>query len=345
MAGLGLALLGGALQGFGEGQMEAIKKTREEKLRQLELDRAERIEANRQKFQSGESALDRQASAAQAAAQLKATQANTAATLAVQERIATAGNKSSETIATNQQRTALDIANIGNASSESIAAGNQRVQLQVAGIGAGADEKRTAATIASNERIADMQIEAQERAGIKPVTTVVDGKNVVRLEKNGKLLPQEIDPNTNKPVEYAIDPKADTPQIVNHKYLKSIGVDSATAASIAFPPAGSDPRQIWNSAYGANLKAIVGDYGTASEEDKNKAATWTTEMFGPMPTQSGGALAGAPAASAAPATLPEGETPESMYEAAKAAIAANTDPEAVKKELKRYGLDPAQVGL
>jgi hypothetical protein len=59
MVGMGLALLGGAAKGWSAGQLQNIKSTREEKLRQLELDRAERMEGQRQSFLREEGALNR----------------------------------------------------------------------------------------------------------------------------------------------------------------------------------------------------------------------------------------------------------------------------------------------
>ena len=51
MPGFALALAGGALKGWGEGQLSDIKAQREAKLQQLEAERAERAEGRRMTFE------------------------------------------------------------------------------------------------------------------------------------------------------------------------------------------------------------------------------------------------------------------------------------------------------
>src|SRR5262245_19209058 len=75
MAGLGLALLGGAMQGWSKGQLEEIKQQREEKLRLLE-----------QQFTHPENELTRQAARQNLETQLGVTQSEGALTRTSEEK-------------------------------------------------------------------------------------------------------------------------------------------------------------------------------------------------------------------------------------------------------------------
>jgi hypothetical protein len=165
MAGLGTALAyaaAGMAEGWGKGQMDAIKQTREEKLRQLELDRAERIEGQRQKFQGEQSAMDRAQQAKLASAQLAATKENTMAQLGVQERIATnqeAGinSRTDKTIAANAADTDKRLSASQTEQDKQIAATGANLEKTI-----GSEERRTKATLEAGAKSDDKKIAAQK---------------------------------------------------------------------------------------------------------------------------------------------------------------------------------------
>jgi len=106
-----LALAGGAAKGWGEGELENIKQTREEKLRVLELDRAERLQKLGQEFQAGEGDKNR----ALQKAQTEATLGNTLAIAKLGE--AGANQRNSDNIQAN-----IDLATIASENAKILAA-------------------------------------------------------------------------------------------------------------------------------------------------------------------------------------------------------------------------------
>jgi DNA polymerase II small subunit/DNA polymerase delta subunit B len=324
MVGFALALAGGALRGYGEGKMQGIKATREEKLRQLELDRAERIEGQRMAFQREEGALNR-------ASQEKLTNAQ----LSVQKSLGELQAGTQKSIAELQADTTKEVA----------AAGEE---------GANA---RTQAQIEANKVLQDMQSEAAQKLGIKPVTTTVTDDNgkqtsVVRMQRpDGTFLPQAVDPDTNKPISIAISGN-DTNEMSNFKFLMSVGVDQGTAQQLAFSSKNADPNLMKASLIETFVKS-QSTFKNADEETVANAEKWATSIMEGMgvETPTKGAP-GSDAASTAPDSaatttikFPPGTTDAQAIAWAKAQIAAGKSKAAIKEVLKANKVDPAGAGL
>jgi hypothetical protein len=355
MAGFALALLGGAMEGWGKGQLEAIKATREEKLRQLELDRTERLALRQMEFQKSENALSRTSEEKRAASALTVQERIAAA----QEAGATTRTNIGETGANTRTFAQLQAAkdNLDKTLGADVVKTDKMIQAEAdrlatseAGathrteLGIEADKERTGATIQGQKDVEQMRIDAQERANIKQVPVVENGETVIRLEQNGKLLPRAVDPTTGKPVEYAISPD-DTPEAKNHKYLLSIGTDPKEAKTLAYPTKDTDPLIRWDALYKITLDSMTSDLTTATAEDRQAAIDETTALAGPRPGGGEPSTAAPAAATAQTKPLPAGETTESMVAAAKAAVAGGKNKAEVRRILQEYGIDPATAGF
>jgi NADH dehydrogenase/NADH:ubiquinone oxidoreductase subunit G len=291
-----LALAGGAAKGWGEGQLEAIKKTREEKLRVLELDRAERLQKLSQDFQAGEGDKNR----------------------ASQERLTNAQ------LANNKLLTEMKI---------------------------GADATNTDKTIASNEKLAQLQTDAQLDLNIKPILQK-DGTTV--WMRGQEVMETPLDPNTGKKLDPSITAD-DTDQMKNYKFLVGVGVPAETANQLAFESKNANPALLEASLIETFTKSQT-TFGNADEETVQNATRWAKEVMGKLPGLSPAATAPAatpPAAVPSSATeptsgakpLPEGETPESMIAAAKAAVEGGRSKAEARRLLQEFGIDPASAGL
>jgi hypothetical protein len=328
MAGLGLALIGGALKGFGEGQLTNIKATREEKLKQLELDRADRLEGQRQTFLASESEKNR-------ASQEKLTQAQ----LAMNERLA----QMQEAGATG--RTVLTTQTQKELSKDQIAARRDEVAAQIA-----SGEKIAGLETESRKDIAQMQIDAANQLDTKFVTQA-DGSSV--MMQGGKAVKMPIDPATNKPMQPAITDN-DTNEAKNVKYLLTLGVPQEKAMALVYNAKNAN-RDL---AQAGIFKSIVDGMSTMKnlgESDfdfaQQKAKSITDSIYGPDET-----AAPAPAAPSSateptkPAEqqakpLPPDMTKADMIAAAKAAVAAGKSKAAARQRLLEYDINPAEAGL
>lgn len=340
MVGFALALAGGALKGFGEGQLAGIKANREEKLRKLELDRQDRLEGQRQQFLKEENALSRSSTEKMSAAQLAATERNTNAQLGVQKSIAEL-----------QAKTSKDVAEIGE----------------------GGANARTQAQIDANKELQTMQSEAAQKLGIKPVSTTVTDKNgkqtsVVRMQRpDGTFLPQAVDPDTGNPISINVT-SGDTNEMSNFKFLMSVGVDQGTAQQLAFSSKNADPNLMKASLIETFVKA-QSTFKNADEETVKNADQWATGILkgmgvetttpsaatptagapgspdAPAPTAPGGADSTAPAAAATSLKFPAGTTEAQAIAWAKAQVEAGKSKAAIKQALKANNFDPAKAGL
>jgi len=339
MAGLGTALAyaaAGMAEGWGKGQMDAIKQTREEKLRQLELDRAERMEGQRQKFQGEQSAMDRAQQAKLAGAQLAATKENTMAQLGVQERIAKMNEAG--------QNTRTD---------KTIAATRENLGLELAArkdnllTSEGAQTARNDAQIKAQTDIQDKQLAFENLKG----TTVQPYKN-----EAGEIVYQAVDA-TGKPVPDLVMPDGtklsplpaadDTPQITNYKYMASIpGFDPKQAAEWAFGAKSKDLETIETTLLNGMVSASL----TPPNANKMKEFRQMAHD-GAVGIIAGSGGADVPAAPAVTPTDPAAattatpeiklDTPEKQQQAMKLgleAIKQGKDKKAVIAKLNRAGI-------
>ena len=361
MVGLALALVGGAARGWGEGQLANIKATREEKLRQLELERAERMETRRQTFESSENKLTREASAKQAAAQLAATEKLTMAEIGSQEKrttqqLETQKDISGAEIGARKELTFAELASREKTAREQIASQEKTTtqtlgaQKEISEAEIGSQEKRSTEQTAAQERIAKAQVDAAAELGIKPVQTK-DGKIV--LMRGSEVLATPVDPNTGKPIDIAVTAD-DTPEMSNYKFLISSGVAEDQARQLAFSSKSADPALLKTSLVETLIKAQT-TYKTADEDTVTNAEKWADTILKNMGVTIPGAEAGAGApasateAAAAPTERPAGSTDEDIIADAKRVIAQEgATPEikaAIKIRLRAWGIDPAAAGL
>jgi hypothetical protein len=235
----------------------------------IKAQREEKLKMLDMQFTHSENELTRQVQREQ----LASSERSTAASLGVQERL---GKLQAETSKSN----AL------------LAATVNREEI-------GARKDISQATIDAQRELAQLQANTQLDLNIKPVlqsdgsTLLMRGKDVIHV----------YDPKTGK----EIDPAAsddDTDQMRNYKFLASIGTEKNLARDIAFDT-GRDAAELKTSLYNNLLKARVGDFGTADEEDETWARNKTEEVWksfkqtpAPAPTEpaAGDPDAAAPAA-------------------------------------------------
>jgi hypothetical protein len=348
MAGFGLALLGGAIGGFGEGQLEAIKATREEKLRMLELDRAERIETNRQKFQSGESALDRTARASESAAQIAATERNTAAQLGMQEKL-TKFQEAAQTGRVEKQITSAEKLNTADITSR---------------------EKLNKEQITASKSIADAEIASRERLGGTPVRTK-EGQSGIDI---GGVFKPTVDAD-GKPVNY-MTPGDNSPDAKTVQYLLDLGTPLEEAKRLVFENKNADPAVLGTSIFNNIMDVSRKNMGNPNADDITNQVTAAIghtrsvlrnmgldpEAWNPTaptapaaggtettPAVPGSATApaapGTEAPAARPTTIPEGATEAQIINEAKAAIRRGAPKDVIRQDLIRAKIDPAKAGL
>lgn len=232
MAGFLLALAGGAAEGWGEGQLQAIKATREEKLRQLELDRAERIESNRQGFEASENALTRSAQERQTNAQIAATERNTNAQLGVTRE--------------------LGLANI-DVDRERIASGETLTREQIK-----AQVDTSLAELNSREGIA-----AADRAAAAPVVTTREGATGV-LESG--IFKPTVDA-AGKPVNIITADNENSADAKTMQYLINLGTPVDEAKRLVLENKNSDPSVIGASIFNNIMDVSRKNMGNPTAED------------------------------------------------------------------------------
>jgi len=332
MAGLGTALAyaaAGMAEGWGKGQMDAIKQTREEKLRQLELDRAERMEGQRQKFQGEQSAMDRAQQAKLAGAQLAATKENTMAQLGVQERIAKMGEES-----------ATERAKMGNKSAEDIATAGRATQEKIAQLSADTTLTATDKQIGANQALETARIDAARELGTEMVK-MEDGS--VKMRQGSKYIEMPNDPKTGKPMSPAIA-KEDTNEVANMKYLMSLGVPQQQAQQLAFGK-DTDPVALQAGIYKSILDARSDFDPTPSDEDLAKIQAQAKAAADAM---SAGRMAPQPGVPSSATTAPTGKPPKDQAISSATDAAKRATPEqkaAIRQRLIEWGYDPAEAGL
>jgi hypothetical protein len=334
MVGFALALAGGAARGWGEGQLSAIKATREEKLRQLEAEREDAREVRRQSFLAQESALSRASQEKLTTAQIASQEA-----LTREERKSREGLSAAQ-IAAQERITKLEIGARKDLSNDQIAA----------------QEKDTLSRLTSAEGIA-----AADRAAAAPVVSTREGQTGTlesgifkpTVDKDGKLVNIVTKDNENS---------ADAKTI---QYLLDLGTPLEEAKGLVLKNKNADPAVIGASVFNNIMDVSRKNMGNPTAEQIDAQVTaavghtrrvlrsmgmdpdsWTPGAASEAREGETPAPAGSDAASTVrPVPLPEGVTEEDAIEAAKQEVANGRSKAAVRVELQRYGIDPSKAGL
>jgi hypothetical protein len=285
MAGLGLALVGGALKGFGEGQLASIKAMREEKLKQLDYEHAEKLQGSQQEFLSKEGAANRASQERQTNAQLDT-------------------NLKLGELSAKTSRYGVDVSSETQKllSKNEIAARRDEIGAQIA-----SGEKIAGMQIDTQKDIAQAQIDAQKDLNVKFVPQA-NGTSVMMRGNEAVKMP--IDPATGKPMTPAIT-DTDTNEAKNVKYLLTLGVPQDKAMALVYNAKNAN-RDL---AQAGIFKSIVDGMSTMKnlgESDfdfaQKKAKTITESIYGPEEGAAAPAP-GSPSSAADPGTTDPNAVP------------------------------------